>query len=54
MLQPKETNWLNEFKNKTYIYPVYKKRTSDLKTHIYWKWEDEKYISHANGKQKLE
>ena len=25
--------------------------TSDLKTHIDWKWEDEKNILHVNGKQ---
>ena len=42
MLQPKDTDWLND----------YKKPTSDLKTHVDWKWEDEKNIFHANGKQK--
>ena len=31
---PKDTNWLNGYKNKTHIYAVYKKPTSDLKTHI--------------------
>ena len=33
----KDTDWLNGFKkkkNKTHIYAVYKKPTSDLKTHI--------------------
>ena len=34
MLQPKDTDWLNEYKNKTHIYAVYKKPTSDLKTHV--------------------
>ena len=34
MLKPKDTNWLNGYKNKTHIYDVYKKPTSDLKTHI--------------------
>ena len=34
MLQPKDTDWLNGYKNKTHIYAVYKKSTSDLKTHI--------------------
>ena len=29
-----------------------KKPTSDVKTHIDWKWKDRKYIFHANGKQK--
>ena len=42
MLQPKDTDWLND----------YKKPTSDLKTHIAWKWEDGKSVFHANGKQK--
>ena len=52
MLQPKDTDWLNEYKNKNHIYAVYKKPTSDLKTHIDWKWEDGKNIFHANEKQK--
>ena len=30
----KGTDWLNGYKNKTHIYAVYKKPTSDLKTHI--------------------
>ena len=51
MLQPKDTDWLNGYKNKTHIYAVYKKPTSDLKTHIDckrmekhtpWKWEAKK------------
>ena len=46
MLQPKDTDWLNGYKSKTHIYAVYRKPTSDLKTHIDWKWED------GNGKQK--
>ena len=50
MLQWKDTDWLNEYKNKTHIYAVYKKPTTDWKTHIDWKWEDGKYI-HANRKQ---
>ena len=33
MLQPK-ADWLNGYKTKTHIYAVYKKPTSDLKTHI--------------------
>ena len=51
MLQPKDTDWLNGYKNKTHKYAVYKKHTSDLKTHIDWKW-GWKNIFHANGKQK--
>ena len=34
MLQRKDTDWLNEYKNKAHIYAVYKKLTSDLKTFI--------------------
>ena len=30
----KDTDRLNEYKNKTHIYVVYKKPTSDLKPHI--------------------
>ena len=54
MLQPKDTDWLNGYKNKIHIYSVYKKSTSDQKTHVEWKWKDGKniYIFHANGKQK--
>ena len=37
MYQPKDTDWLNEYRNKTHIYAAYKKPTSDLKTHIDWK-----------------
>ena len=52
MLQPKATDWLNGYKNKTHIYAVYKKPASDLKTNIDWKWKDGKNIFYANGKQK--
>ena len=51
MLQSKDIGWLNGYKNKTHIYSVYKKPTSDLKTHIDWKWEDGKIYS-CNEKQK--
>jgi len=43
MLQPKD--WLNGYKNKTHIYKDYKKRISDLKTHIDWKCRDGKIYS---------
>ena len=51
MLQPKDTDWLNVYKNKTHIYAVYKKPTSDLRTHIdkVRGWQN---IFHANGKEK--
>ena len=52
MLQPKDTDLLTVYKNKTHIYGVYKKPTSDLKTHIDWKVRGKKNIFHVNGKQK--
>ena len=52
MLQPKDTDWLNGYKNKILKYAFYKKPTSYLKTYIDWKWEDRKNIFHVNGKQK--
>ena len=48
MLQPKDTDWLNGYKNKTHIH-VYKKPTSDPKTLKVRGWKN---IFHANGKQK--
>ena len=51
MLQSKDTDWLNRYKNKTHTYAVYKKPTSDLKTHRL-KVRGWKNIFHANGKQK--
>ena len=32
MLPPKDTGWLNGYKNKTHIYAVYKRPTSDLES----------------------
>ena len=52
MLQPKDTDWQNGYKNNTHIYAIYKKPTSGLKTHIDWKWEDGK-IKSFSDKQKL-
>ena len=40
MFQPKDTDWLNGCKNKTHIYALYKKPTSDLNTQIDRKGED--------------
>ena len=51
MLQPKDTDWLNGYKNKKQIYAVYKKPTSDLKTHRL-KVRGMKNIFYAPGKQK--
>ena len=51
MLQPKDTGSLNGYKNKTHIYAVYKRPTSDLGTHSD-KVRGWKKIFHANGNQK--
>ena len=51
MLQAKDTGSLNGYKNKTHLYAVYKRPTSDLWTHTDWKWGDGK-IFHVNGNQK--
>ena len=42
---PKETDWLNGYKNKTYIYAVYKRPTTVPGTHTDWKWVDGKRYS---------
>ena len=52
MLQPKDIDWLNGYKNKTLIYAVYKRPTSDLGTHTGWEWGDGKRIFHTSGNQK--
>ena len=55
MLQSKDIDWLNRYKNKVHIYAVYQTPTSDLKTHIDWKWEDGKtYSMQMENKRKLE
>ena len=51
MLQPKDTHWLNGYKNKTHIYAVYKRPTSDLWTHTD-KARGWKKVFHTNGNQK--
>ena len=50
MFQPKDTDWLNGYKNKTDIYAVYKKPTSDLKTRRL-RVRGWKNTFHANAKQ---
>ena len=47
-----QRHWLNWYKSKTHIYAVYKKPSSDQKTHIDWKVRGWRNIFHANGKQK--
>ena len=44
MLHPKDTDWLNGYKN-THTYAIYKKPTSDLETHTDLKWEGRKRYS---------
>ena len=39
-------------KQDPHIYAVYKKLTSDLKTHIGWKWEDGKIHSMQMGSKR--
>ena len=51
-LHPKDTDWLNGYKNKTHICAVYKKPTSDLKDTYRMNVRGWKNIFHANGKQK--
>ena len=53
MLQPKDTAWMNGYKNKIHMYAVYKKPTSDRPQDTYrLKVRGWKNIFHANGKQK--
>ena len=55
MIQPKDTDRLNGYKNKTHIYAVYKKLISDLKTYVDWKLEDGKiYSMQIGSKRKLQ
>ena len=51
MLQQKDTGLLNGYKNKTRIYAVYKRPTSDP-LHIQTESEGMEKIFHANGNQK--
>jgi len=51
MLQPKDRDWLNAYKNKTPIYAVYQTPTLDLGIHTD-KMRGWKKILHANGNQK--
>ena len=52
---PTKRHTLTGYKNKAHIYAVYKKPTSDLKTHVGWKLEGGKvYSMHMEVKRKLE
>ena len=52
MPQPKDKDWLNGYKNKTPIYAVYKRPTSNLQTESCGGRGVWKKIFHANGDQK--
>ena len=52
MHQPKDKDWLNGYENKTPIYAVYKRHTSDLRDTHRLKVKVWKKIFHANGNQK--
>ena len=56
MPQPKDKDWLNGYKNKTPIYAVYKRPTSETKSETRdtyrLKVKGWKKIFHANGDQK--
>ena len=55
MLQIKDIDWLNECKNRTFTYTVYKQITSDLGTYTGWKWEAGKsYSMQIETKRKCE
>ena len=51
MLQPKDIDWLNGYKNKTHIYDVYKRCFRPRDTYRL-KVRGWKKIFHANGNQK--
>ena len=52
MLQPKDINWLNGYKDKTHIYAVYKRHTSELMTHKSLKVRGWKKVLHAKGNKR--
>ena len=55
MPQPKDKDWLNGYNNKTRVYAVYKRPTSNLGTHTDWKWGTEKrYFRQMETKRKQE
>ena len=52
MFQPKDTDWLNGYKNKTHIYAVYKKPNFGATDTYILKVRGWENIFHANRKQK--
>ena len=55
MPQPKDKDWLNAYKNKTFIYTVYKRLTSNQVTHTDWKWRvGNRYLMQMETKRKEE
>ena len=45
IVQLKDIEWLNGYKNKAHVYAAYKRITSYLKAHPDWKWVDGEMIS---------
>ena len=55
MLQPKDMDWLNGYRNKTPMNASYKRLTSDLEPYINWKWGHGKmYLMQIEIKRKPE
>ena len=55
MPHPKDIHWLNEYKNKTHIYTVFKRTTSILETYTNRNLEDgRKYSMQMEIKRQLE
>ena len=55
MLQPKDTDWLNGYKNKTPVYAIYKRPTSEPRDTYRLKMRGwKKYSTQMEIKRKLE
>ena len=52
---PKDTDWMNGYKNKTHIYAAYKRPTSVVETYTDWKWEyGKRYFMQMEIRRKLD
>ena len=52
---PKDTDWMNGYKNKTHIYAAYKRPTSVVETYTDWKWEyGKRYFMQTEIRRKLD
>ena len=52
MLQPKDTEWLNGYKNKTHIYALYKRPTSDGEIHTKSEEMEKDILSNWKSKER--